>query len=46
MGLIVSKGQGQGQVKQGHQMKMLHVCRAKHVLGVIWNAECDGDIHF
>ena len=46
MGLIVGKGQGQGQVKQGHQMKMLHVCRATHVLLVIWNAEYDGGIHF
>ena len=26
-------------------MKMLHVCRAAHVLWVIWNAEYDGGIH-
>ena len=25
MGLIMSKGQGQGQIKRGHQMKMLQV---------------------
>ena len=50
MGLILSKGQGPGQVKYGHQIKMLHVSRATHGswLGswVIWDAEFDGDIHF
>ena len=30
MGLIVSKCEGQGHVKQGHQKKMLHVCCATH----------------
>ena len=25
---------------------MLHICRATHVLSVIWNAEYDGGIHF
>ena len=41
--LVVSKGQGQGQVKKGHQMKMLHDCHVTHVLRVIWD---DGGIHF
>ena len=27
-------------------MKMLHECRATHVLLVIWYAEFDGDIDF
>ena len=27
-----SKGHGQGQAKYGHQIKMLHECRATHVL--------------
>ena len=27
-------------------MKMLHECRAKHVLWIIWDAEFDGGIHF
>ena len=44
MGFIVSKGQG--QVKWGHQMEMLHVCRATHVLWVICNEEYDGGIYF
>ena len=46
MGLIVSKGQGQGQVRQGHQMEMLYDYRATHVLRVIWDAECDGGVRF
>ena len=33
MGLILSAGQGQGQAKQSHQIKMLHVYRATHILG-------------
>ena len=37
MDLMLSKGQG--QVKWGHQMKMLHECDATHVLWVIWDAE-------
>ena len=46
MGLILSKAQGQGQLKQGHQMKMLHKCGATHVLWVIWDAEFNGGIPF
>ena len=46
MGLILSKCQDQGQVKEGHQIKMLHEFRATHVLGVIWDAEFDADINF
>ena len=33
-----------GQI--GRQMKMLHECRASHVLWVIWDIEVDGGIHF
>ena len=44
MGLTLRKGQGQGQVKLGHQIKMLHECCATHVVWVIWEAEFDGDI--
>ena len=43
---ILSKGQGQGQVKEGHQIKILFKHRATHVLWTIWDAEFDGDIHF
>ena len=43
MDLILSKCQG--QVK-GQQMKMLHECRATHVLWVDWDAEIDGGIYF
>ena len=43
---MVRKGQGQGRIKQGQQTKMLHECRATHVLRAIWNAEIHGDIHF
>ena len=46
MGFMVSKGQGQVQVKLGHQMKMLNDCRATHVLWVIMDAEYDGGISF
>ena len=38
MGDILSNGQGQCQVKSGHQMEMLHECPATHVLWVIWDA--------
>ena len=27
-------------------MKMMHDCRATHILRVIWDEEYDGDIHF
>ena len=46
MGLILSKGQGQGQVKSGPQIKMMHESHATHVLWVIWDVEFDGDTHF
>ena len=42
MGSLVSKGQGHGQVKLGHQMKMLHDYRETHILWVIWDAKYDG----
>ena len=42
MRLIFSKGQCQAQVKQGHEMKMLHEYRAALVLWVIWEVEFDG----
>ena len=42
-GLILSKGQG--QVKQGHQMKMLHERRVTHVLWATWDIAFDGGIH-
>ena len=44
MGLIMSKGQGQSQVALGHQMKMLHECRATLVFWIIWDVEFDGGI--
>ena len=40
------KGQGKVQVKYGHQMKILHRCRATHAVGVIWDVEYDGIIYF
>ena len=46
MDLILSKGQDQGQVKYGHEVKMLFRYLATHVLWVIWDAEFDGGIHF
>ena len=46
MSLILRKCQGQGQAKQGHQMKMSHEYRAINVWCVIWIVEFDGDIHF
>ena len=42
--LVLSKGQG--QVKKGHQMKILDDSRAIRVLLVTWDKECDDDIHF
>ena len=42
MGRTLSKGQG--QVKYGHQKKILHECRATHVVCDIWDAEFDVDI--
>ena len=44
MGLILS--QRQGQIKLGHQVKMLRECRTAYVLWVIWDAEFDDDIYF
>ena len=44
IGLTLSKGQG--QVKHGHQMKMLRECRTAHVLWVIWDVEFTGGITF
>ena len=46
MRIILSEGQGQCQVKSDHQMKMLHECRAAHVLSVIWELQFNGDIYF
>ena len=48
MGLILStrKGQGQGQIKHGHEMNMLQECHATHVLWVIWEVEFDDGVHF
>ena len=43
---MLSKGQGKGQVKQDHPIKMLFKRRATHVLWVILDAEFGGDIHF
>ena len=45
-GPYTKQGRGQGQVKQGHQINMLHECRATHVLLVIWDVSFDSDIHF
>ena len=44
MSLTLRKGEGQGHVKLGHQIIMLRECRTTHILWVIWDAECDGDI--
>ena len=46
MCLIPSKGQDQCQVKSGHQMKMLHECRAAHVLSDTWELQFNGGIYF
>ena len=46
MGLILSKGQDQCQVKSGHQIKMLHECRAAQVLSDIWELQFNGSIYF
>ena len=43
---MLSKGQGQCQVKSGHQMKMMHECRAAHVLSDIWELQFNGGIYF
>ena len=39
---LLSKDQGQGQVKSGHEIKMLHDCRST----LVWGIEIDGYIHF
>ena len=45
MCLMLSKGQG--QVKWGNQMKMLHHCRLRHMLyESFWDVEFDADINF
>ena len=36
----------QAHAKQGHQMKMLHECRAGHALCVLWDVESDDDVYF
>ena len=46
MSFTLSKDQGQGQVMQGHQIKMLHECRATDVLWFIWEVELVGGSHF
>ena len=44
--MTILLGKGQGQVKQCHQMKMLHESRATYDLWVIWNLEYNDSIHF
>ena len=46
VGFVLSKGQGQGQVKLSRRMKMFHKCRAKRVLRVIRGVEFNGNFHF
>ena len=43
---LFSKGQCQGQVKYGHQVKMLHRYSVTNVFTVVWDVIFDGDIHF
>ena len=43
---MLTKGQGQSQVKCDHHMKTLHDYRVAHFLCVIWHVEFDGETYF
>ena len=46
MNLILSTGQGQGQVTKGHYVQKLYENRVTHVLWVTLDVEFNGNGHF